>query len=229
MNTRSLARLLSAVCFVVPVAIAGQSKEAAACGESIAFEVDPNVLLLSQAEGALNNGQPRAAALAAIKVFPTIKDLKAGAAPLLPRAQRIVAMAIVRTDGLLSAGNVFHASTNDERRANLEWAVATLRRLDAAKKNNPAAETDLAEGLARLPETQSEALATLDKLARKDLVTSAHGYSALARLRKAAGDDAGHEAAMKKYEALARKTRPKAAPAAPINPLVRPRNGVFST
>lgn len=226
MNTRSLVRLLSAVCFVVPVAIAGQSSEAVACGESIAFEIDPNVLLLSQAEGNLNGGKPRSAALDALKVFPKIKEAKPGSSPLLARAQRVVAMSIVRTDGLLTAGKVFTASTSDERRANLEWAVATLRRLSAAKKNNPAAETDLAEALARLPETQSEALATLDKLARKDLVTSANGYATLAKLRKAAGDDAGSEVAMKKYEALAKKAKPQT-PAAPAAD--KGKNGVFST
>lgn len=208
MDTRSFVRLLSAVCFVVPLAIAAQPTEAVACGESIAFEVDPNVLLLSQAEGNLTNGKPRAAALDVMKVFPKIKTAGAGASPLLPRAQRILAMAIVRTDGLLTAGKDFKASTADERRANLEWAVGTLRRLSAAKKNNPSVETDLGEALSKLPETQPEALAVLDKLARKDLVTSARGYRALADLRKAAGDDDGHVAAMKKYEALARKTKP---------------------
>ena len=214
MNTRSIVRLVSAVCFVVPVAMAAQTGEAVACGGSIAFEVDPNVLLLSQAEGNLNNGKPRAAALDTLKVFPKIKSLKPGSSHLLPRAQRILAMAIVRTDGLLTAGKEFQASTADERRANLEWAVATLRRLSVAKKNNPAADTDLGEALAKLPETQSEALATLDKLARKDLVTSANGYATLAKLRQAAGDSDGAGAAMKKYEALAKKNRP-ATPAAP--------------
>jgi hypothetical protein len=224
MDTRSLVRLLSAVCFVVPVALGAQPAEAVACGESIAFEVDPNVILLSNAENALTNGKPRAAALDAIKVFPKIKTLAAGASPLLPRAQRIVAMAIIRTDGLLTAGKEFQASTSDERRGNLEWAVATLRRLNVAKKNNPSAETDLGEALSKLPETQSEALATLDKLARKDLVTSAHGYAALAKLRKAAGDAEGHEAAMKKYEALAKKSQPAAPAAKPTS-----RNAIIST
>jgi hypothetical protein len=223
MDIRSLARLALAVSFVVPVAIAGQPTEARACGESIAFEVDPNVLLLSQAETNLSNGKTRAAALDALKVFPKIKSAKPGSSLLLPRAQRIVAMAIVRTDGLLSAGKEFQASTSDERRANLEWAQSTLRRLSAAKKNNPSTETDLGEALAKLPETQSEALATLDKLARKDLVTSAPGYSTLASLRQAAGDDEGRDAAMKKFEALNKKGKPSA-PAAD-----KPRPTVIST
>src|SRR5262245_50933415 len=223
MNTRSFVRLVAAVSFVVPMALAAQPTEAVACGESIAFEVDPNVLLLSQAETNLTNGKPRAAALDALKVFPKIKSATPGASPLLPRAQRIVAMAIVRTDGLLTAGKEFDAATSDDRRANLEWAVGTLRRLNVAKKNNPSLETDLGEALARLPETQSEALATLDKLARKDLVTSARGYAALAQLRKASGDDEGCDAALKKYEALAKK-QPTAPAAKP-----QPKNGIFST
>ena len=208
MDARSFVRLAAAVCFVVPVAMAAQPNEARACGESIAFEVDPNVLLLSQAEGNLSGGKPRAAALDALKVFPKIKSAKPGTSPLLARAQRIVAMSIVRTDGMLTAGKEFQASNADERRANLEWAVSTLRRLSAAKKNTPSAETDLGEALAKLPETAPEALAILDKLARKDLVTSARGYQTLAELRKAAGDDEGHVAALKKYETLAKKTKP---------------------
>lgn len=220
MNTRSLVRLVSALCFVVPMAVAAQTGEAVACGGSIAFEVDPNVLLLSQAESNLNNGKPRAAALSVLKVFPKIKSLKPGASHLLPRAQRILAMAVVRTDGLLTAGKEFTAENADERRANLEWAVGTLRRLSAAKKNNPSANTDLGEALARLPETQSEALQTLDKLARKDLVTSAYGYKTLAKLRKAAGDAEGSEAALKKYDALAKKKSPSAPAAAPAKPSV---------
>lgn len=224
MMNRSLTRLLAAVCFIVPVAIAGGSKEAVACGESIAFEVDPNVLLLSQAESALQSGKPRSAAVDALKVFPNIKSAKPGSSVLLPRAQRIVALAIVRTDGLLTAGKVFSASNSDERRQNLEWATATLRRLSITKKNNPSADTDLGEALSCLPETQSEGLAVLDKLARKDLVTSAHGYAALARLRKAAGDEDGSAAALKKYEAIAKKNGGKKAPAAATK-----KDGVFST
>jgi hypothetical protein len=227
MDTRSFVRLVSALCFVIPVAVAAQPTEAVACGESIAFEVDPNVLLLSKAETNLTNGMAHDAALEALKVFPKIKSAKAGSSPLLSRAQRIVAMSIVRTDGLLTAGKEFQASNADERRANLEWAVATLRRLSAAKNKNPSAQTDLGEALARLPETQPEALATLDKLARKDLVTSARGYQALAELRKAAGDEEGHVAAMKKYEALAKKNKPADAKPAVVNPLAKP--SVIST
>ena len=213
MDTRSFVRLAVAVCFVVPVAVAAQPHEARACGESIAFEIDPNVLLLSQADADLSGGKPHAAALNALKAFPKIKSAKPGSSPLLARAQRIVAMSIVRTDGMLTAGKEFSASTSDERRQNLELAVGTLRRLSAAKKNTPSAETDLGEALAKLPETQPEALAILDKLARKDLVTSARGYQALAELRRCAGDEEGHVAALKKYEALAKKTKPAAAPA----------------
>ena len=98
MDTRSFVRLVSALCFVVPVAMAAQPTEAVACGESIAFEVDPNVLLLSKAETSLTNGKAHDAALDALKVFPKIKTAKAGSSPLLARAQRIVAMSIVRTD-----------------------------------------------------------------------------------------------------------------------------------
>lgn len=215
MKFRSALRLLSAASLAVTFGLLAQPNEAKACGDSISFEVDPQVLLLSQAETELNGGKAKAAALTTMKVFPKIKT-QTTAHHLLARGQRVVAMAIVRTDGFLTAGKDFQAASNDERRANLEWAVTTLRRLAAAKKNNPAAETDLAEGLAKLPETRSEALAVLEKLAKKDLVPSARAWSTLAKLRKANGDDTGYEAAMKKFEALTKTKRPAApAPAKP--------------
>jgi hypothetical protein len=63
-------------------------------------------------------------------------------------------------------------------------------------------QTDLGEALSKLPETRAEALTIPDGLARKDLLTSAQGYPALAELRFAAGDRAGSEEARKRFERM---------------------------
>lgn len=222
MNVRSLVRLVTVLGFVVPCGLAALPTEAAACGESISFEVDPKVMLLSQAETSLKGGQARAAAVNALNAFPKLKSAPEGD-PMLSRAQRIVALAVVRTEGFLSAGEVFKASTADERRANLEWAVGILRRINVEKKNTPAVETELGEALSKLPETRGEALTVLDKLARKDLITSAQGWAALAKLRRAAGDQEGEAAAQKRYEALARTGKKAPAEAAPAAAPAKPR------
>lgn len=212
MNIRSVLRLFPVLCFVVPCALAGMPAEAAACEESISFEIDPKVMLLSQAETSLGAGKARAAAVNVLNAFPKLKT-DAGSDAMQARAQRILALAVVRTEGLLSVGEVMKASTAEERRANLEWAVATLRKLNEAKKNVPALETELGEALSKLPETQGEALAVLGKLAEKDLITSPQGWAALAKLRRDAGDQEGGDAAARRHEAM---TKPgKGAPAKP--------------
>lgn len=225
MNIRSVLRLFPVLCFVVPCALAGMPAEAAACEESISFEVDPKVMLLSQAETSLNAGKARAAAVNVLTAFPKLKG-DAGSDAMQARAQRILALAVVRTEGLLSVGEAMKASTAEERRANLEWAVATLRKLNEAKKNVPALETELGEALSKLPETQGEALAVLGKLAEKDLITSPQGWAALAKLRRDAGDQEGGDAAAKRHEAM---TKPgKGAPAKPASaPAAQPGSKRF--
>lgn len=224
MNIRSVLRLLPVLCLVVPCAIGGVSSEAAACEESISFEIDPKVMLLSQAETSLNAGKARAAAVNVLNAFPKLRTSE-GSDAMQARGQRILALAVVRTEGLLSVGEVMKASTAEERRANLEWAVATLRKLNEAKKNVPALETELGEALSKLPETQGEALAVLDRLAGKDLITSPQGWAALAKLRRDAGDQEGGEAAARRHEAMTKpgKGAPAAAPARPASaPAVQP-------
>lgn len=230
MSSRAILRLVSAFCLALPCGLAALPGDARACDESISFEVNPRVQLLSQAEGALKRGKATSAVLSVLHAYPDVRTAT-GKDRLFARAQRVAALAVVRTEGFLTAGKAFHASTSDERRANLEWAIATLRRLNAAKANTPSLQTDLGEALSKLPESQSEALGLLDKLARKDLITSAHGWAALAKLRAAAGDQEGQAAAQKRYEALARPAKAlKGAPAAaPAKPAARPRSTILST
>lgn len=202
MRSWSPLRFLVAVSFVVPVGLTAHLSPAAACGNSVHYEVDPRVQLLSQAEQSLGAGKHKVAAASALQMYPKLRDATAPDT-LMARAQRIVAMAMVRTEGLLTVGDSFHANTSAERRANLEWAVATLRRM-TARSSTPSLETDLGEALSKLPESQEEALTLLGKLAKKDLITSPRGYAELAQLRHTAGDKEGRDAALKRYESMTR-------------------------
>src|SRR5262249_41721054 len=126
----------------------------------------------------------------------------------------IVAVALARTEGLLTTKDEFHAATADERRANLEWSIAILRAIVALQKS-PAAETDLGEALSKLSETRDEALSILDRLDKKDLVTTPQAYAALVELRQATGDTAGRDAAQKRLDNMMKTKGPSAAAGLP--------------
>ena len=200
---RAWFKLVSALALVLPLGVAVAPAPAAACPESIG-SLDPRGMLLSNAELQVNTGKTRVAAVDALKVFPKLRTETTNKDPLFGRAQRVVALAVVRTEGLLDAPG-FQATTADERRANLEWATATLRAVAKAKGNTPALQSDLAEALSKSVETRDEAKEILEKLAQKDLVSGPRAWGVLAQLRHAAGDEAGRDAALKKHEAMARK------------------------
>jgi hypothetical protein len=202
MRSLSPVRFLVAVGLVLPVSLTAHVSPAAACGNSVRRQVDPRVMRLSQAEQVLGAGKFKTAAVSALQIYPKLRNADDPDA-LMARAQRIVAMATVRTEGFLTVGESFHASTSDERRANLEWAVVVLRRM-TARSSTPSLETDLGEALSKLPEGKEEALALLGKLAKKDLITSPRGYAELAQLRHTEGDAEGRDAALARYEAMTR-------------------------
>jgi hypothetical protein len=121
------------------------------------------------------------AARQVVLAFPRILTIRVGASPLETHAQRILALALVRSDGKLA--NVAGLSG-----ASLQWAVDTLRAVSAARRDDPVAQADLGEALAASPRTEGEALPLLADLASRDLLGSAHAYAALARLQARGGD-----------------------------------------
>lgn len=197
---------------VIPAGVALPARPAAACKNAVAA-TDSMVQVLSQADEHLREGRPGAALQLTMQHYPDLKTALDGDR-FMSRARRIFAAALVRMDGL-AAVRGFDASTSDERRANLEWAVATLRSVDKRQKNNPAVLAELAEALSTLPEHQQEALDLLDGLARRDLVPNPYAYRALARLRRLAGDEAGARTALEKADLLRASPRsPDPLPAA---------------
>lgn len=194
---------------LLPAGVVAHARPAAACINAVTYDTVPAIQQITLAEQALGAGKPSKAVAGLLPIFPTLRvDHRLmergpglGLDAVATRAQRVVAVALVRTEGLLAIGDSFPSSTAAERRANLEWAVGILRAF-ARVKSTPASQTDLGEALTKLPETREEALSILDGLDRKDLMTSPEGYAALAELRLAAGDRAGHDAARKRFEAM---------------------------
>jgi hypothetical protein len=216
MKSGSLVRVVWAMSVVLPVALAMSAAApgaASACGTAVYREIDTGSQIVAQAEQALGDGNQQKAATKALQAFPALKIVKPGTVPLADRALRILALASVRTEGALSPTNVM-TRVAAERTSNLEWSIGVLRSLSAKRLGNPSYQTDLGEALSKVPAYHAEATRILGGLADKDLLTTAEGYAALARLRAASGDGAARDAAVKRCEAMTKTPRVCAVPAA---------------
>lgn len=137
--------------------------------------------------------------------FSNIRNVSAGANPLETRALRVFALAVVRSNGSVNERNAGSWSQTEwTPTANLEWAIQSLREIDAKRPNDPTVQADLGEALSKLPRTQDESLKLLGGLAQKDLMGSPFAYAALAKIRGEKGDTAGAEAAIKRCEEMSK-------------------------
>ena len=164
-----VASLLAGVAFVLAIA---PGVDAVACGNEVEMRLTP-VQQIASAENELANGRIGEAASRVRAGFPQIRTLGADAPPLALRAERIYALALVRADGHLDSGLGW------ARSGNLEWAIETLRALDAKRPNDPRSQADLAEARSRVPRTRAEAITVLEALDQRDLLGSAFAYLAL--------------------------------------------------
>jgi Flp pilus assembly protein TadD len=206
------------------ISSAALEHEAHACGMSIRMDPTPQrptpVQEIARAEKALEGGQNLAAATAILGSFPRIRNVTAGANPLETRALRVFSLAVVRSDGAVDEKKAKVASANGVEwtpKANLEWAVQSLREIDEKRPNDPTVQADLGEALSKTDAGKPEALKILQGLAQKDLMGSPHAYAALAKLRTQNGDSAGAEAAIKRCEEMS-KTPGVCKPATPSAP-----------
>lgn len=163
--------------------------------------------LVASAEQSLESGKYAVATATILKKFPGLKasaTAKEGAkegeaAHLESRAMRIVALASVRSEG---AFGVSSGAPEARKKANLEWSVTVLRKMNAARANDASLQADLGEALSKSAGTQKEALDMLSKLAADDLIGSPHAYAALAKLQAAAGDAQKSADAIKRCEGM---------------------------
>jgi hypothetical protein len=142
------------------------------------------------------------AASAVVAAFPDIRKMPVAVTPLETRAECILALAIVRSGGSLAGVERLSSTRAADRNANLDWAVNTLRQVEASRPNDPVALANLGEALAARSGTEDEAVAILGNLANRDLMGSAHAYAALARLRAARGESFASSDAIKRCESM---------------------------
>ena len=190
------------------------TQDARACGGEWYPEVmvDPRIHGVAAAEKALANGNRLAAAASVIRMIPHIKTLKSKPGSLVARAERVLAVALSRSQGALPVAKEvpsevlgsWQGGKASESAANLAWSVEVLKRQSDSKGDDVSLKTDLAEAMARLPEQRAEARSILEDLAKRDLIASPEGYAALASLRSQSGDTDGQKLALKRCEAMAK-------------------------
>jgi hypothetical protein len=218
-----IVKLAAIALAIVPAALAvTYSPDASACGMSVRLDPTPQkptpVQEIARAEKALEGNQNTVAAKAVLGSFPNVRGVAAGANPLETRALRVFALAVIRSNGSVNEKSAGIPTTNEwTPNANLEWAVQSIREIDAKRPNDPTVQADLGEALSKLPHGQAESLKILQGLAQKDLMGSPHAYAALAKLRGAKGDSAGAEAAIKRCEEMS-KVPGVCKPATPSTP-----------
>lgn len=161
------------------------------CGNAVEVRLTP-VQQIAAAERELDEGRVGVAASRVRANYPDIRTLGADAPPLAQRAERIYALALVRANGQLDAGYGW------ARAGNFEWAIETLRELDAKRPNDPRSQADLAEARSHVARTRAQAIATLEGLDQRDLLGSAFAYLALSRARGEISDDGGAQAALRR-------------------------------
>ena len=195
----------------VAAAAAFGTVDASACLRAMEAPVerkDDAPHLVATAEQSLESGKYAVATATILKKFPGLKAAatrgdkegpKGETAHLESRAMRIVALASVRSDG---AFGVSSGAAEARKKANLEWSVTVLRKMNAARANDASLQADLGEALSKSAPSQKEALDVLSKLAADDLIGSPHAYAALAKLQAAAGDAQKSADAIKRCEGM---------------------------
>jgi hypothetical protein len=181
-----------------------------------AVELHYRELGVASAEKQLQEGRYDDAAGTVLRVIPHVAVYKTPPGdPVIGRAMRVLAVATARENGTLDVAkqvpDYLHASWLGENKkdatANLEWSVRTLRAINAGKKDDAVAKSELGEALAKMDSTKKEGRKILEGLAKKDLLTSPEAYKALAELRAAAGDDSGRLAALERCRAMAKDAK----------------------
>jgi tetratricopeptide (TPR) repeat protein len=207
MKGTSLVRVVLAVSLMLPFGLSAAPPAARACGNAVNEVVDTGAINIAAAEKALSEGRFAAAVVGVSKAFPAIKTVAVGKKPLSDRGLRILALAAIRTDGALNVAKVMQGTTAEEKAENVQFAIDTLRKLNARRANNPSFQTDLGEALAKVPRFKAEAFKLLNDLAQKDLVASPEGYATLAKLRENLGDKEGAVAAVKRCTGMTKSPK----------------------
>jgi hypothetical protein len=160
-------------------------------------QVDPTLAAVQKAEKLLAKGDHAGAMGHARKAMDDLTSLPpVGAADLPIRAQRVAAIAAVRTNGKVDLGTGLPGKTEQDQRTNVAWAQLVLTYQSALAGDNLVLKTHLAEALAADPVMSGRAREMLNDLATRDVMPTARGYTMLAKLEGDRGDATAREAAL---------------------------------
>ncbi|MSP25301.1 MAG: hypothetical protein EXR75_09090 [Myxococcales bacterium] len=178
------------------------------------FVIDHRVAGIDRAEKSLAAGKHHDAAASVIRMIPHVKNYKSAQADvIINRSMLVLAVAITRTAGDLTALSQelpaeLHASflggEESARTANIEWAVVAFTALREKSKDDAMLASGLGEAMALLPDKKDGAKELLEDLAKRDVLTTAEGYRALAVLRARANDEAGRAEALARCKNMAK-------------------------
>jgi len=160
-----------------------------ACLNAVELSRKEAVKLINDAETALAAGEPEKALALLNRKLDSEEGYEVSSPQLDKRIQRVWAVARLR------AGDS----------ADVDAAVNVLRDQSRENKKDPWLQVRLAEALSRTKKGPAEARKILEDLARRDLIVDPEGFATLARLRKAAKDEAGAAQALQRCQAMAKK------------------------
>lgn len=146
-------------------------------------QVDPTKRDVLAAEKALGKGDNAKAAKLARRAVPKLQELAPpDAAEIATRAQRTLALAVVRSGGAAPVSEDMPGTTEADKQLNLAWAQLVLTYHAALKQDNVVVQVQLAEALSRSEYEKDRARTILRDLSTRDLMPTAGGYALLARL-----------------------------------------------
>ncbi|WAS97102.1 hypothetical protein [Nannocystis punicea] len=199
-----MSRLALALSLAVTGAVVSLPNVAGACGNSVRRIVDRGQEYVQQAELLLAKHQYRKAVNTVRELFGDQAIAARHRGPgehLHGRAQRILALSVVRSGGAVAIGMDLGGAAQGRKDAAIAWAVLALR-LQAGEQPTPAQTSELAEALALQASGRAEAYSLLKGLGDGDLMPSANGWALLAELSKQRGDVEGSKKAVERCEKM---------------------------
>lgn len=177
---------------------------AQACGNSIRHRIHKPTKSVKKAEMLLADGKYQQAVDMVRGLYPQLHRYQHGdAAALTLRAQRVAALATVRSEGSTKLGGKLRGADQHARQVRVAWATMALEIQSWHDPIDLVLRTELAEALAATPIYRDRAHAMLDDLAKRDLMPTARGYMILAELEKVRGQADRSEAAALRCKEIA--------------------------
>lgn len=194
-----MSRLALALSLVFSVLIVPEVAEA--CGNSIELATDVRNDALRSAEKLLAAGKHKKAIEQVHKTFRDHVLQLDRYEHLQLRAQRILALAVVRSKGEVVIGQGIGGKTDAQRRSAIAWATLMLR-LQHSEGATPALTAELAEALALQGSSRGEAHRLLKELGDGDLMPGAEGWALLGELSRERGDGEGSKKAIERCKQI---------------------------